>query len=101
MDASSTPIAVARAAAPGDAARLMKLATLASVAVALLLIVAKTAAWWLSDSVSILSTLVDSLLDAGASILTLFAVRHSVQPALPWRWPASDKRPSSPAPACC
>ncbi len=81
MDASSTSIAAARATAPGDAARLMKLATMASVAVALLLIVAKTAAWWLSDSVSILSTLVDSLLDAGASILTLFAVRHSVQPA--------------------
>src|SRR5512134_3530497 len=81
MDATGTNIAAAPVTAPGDAARLMRLATLASVAVALTLIVAKTAAWWLTDSVAILSTLVDSLLDAAASILTLFAVRHSVQPA--------------------
>ena len=81
MDATSTNIAVAPAATPADAARLMRLATLASVTVALVLIVAKTAAWWLTDSVALLSTLVDSLLDAAASILTLFAVRHAVQPA--------------------
>lgn len=81
MDATGTNIAAASVTAPGDAARLMKFATLASVTVALLLIVAKTAAWWLSDSVAILSTLVDSLLDAAASILTLVAVRHAVQPA--------------------
>lgn len=81
MDAASTNIAAASVTAPPDAARLMRLATIASVTVALLLIVAKTAAWWLSDSVAILSTLVDSLLDAAASILTLFAVHHSVQPA--------------------
>ena len=81
MDATGTNIAAASVMAPGDAARLMKLATIASVTVALILIVAKTAAWWLTDSVAILSTLVDSLLDAAASILTLFAVHHSVQPA--------------------
>jgi ferrous-iron efflux pump FieF len=81
MDATTTNIAAASVTAPGDAARLMRLATLASVTVALILIVAKTAAWWLSDSVAILSTLVDSLLDAAASILTLFAVHHAVQPA--------------------
>ena len=81
MDATSTNVAAAPVAAPGDAARLMRLATLASVTVALTLIVAKTAAWWLTDSVAILSTLVDSLLDAAASMLTLFAVRHAVQPA--------------------
>src|SRR6185436_10518939 len=81
MDATSTNIAAASVTAPSDAARLMRIATLASVTVALTLIAAKTAAWWLTDSVSLLSTLVDSLLDAAASILTLFAVRHSVQPA--------------------
>jgi len=81
MDTASTDIVAAAAAPPSDAARLMRLATLASVTVALVLIVAKTAAWWLTDSVAILSTLVDSLLDAAASILTLFAVHHSVQPA--------------------
>ncbi len=81
MDATATNIAAASVRAPGDAARLMRLATLTSVAVSLILIVAKTAAWWLTDSVAILSTLVDSLLDAAASILTLFAVHHAVQPA--------------------
>jgi ferrous-iron efflux pump FieF len=81
MDATSTNIAAAAVTAPRDAARLMRLATIASVTVALTLIVAKTAAWWLTDSVAILSTLVDSLLDAAASILTLFAVHHAVQPA--------------------
>jgi ferrous-iron efflux pump FieF len=82
MDATSTNIAAAAVTAPpGDAARLMKRATIASVTVALILIVAKTAAWWLTDSVAILSTLVDSLLDAAASILTLVAVHHAVQPA--------------------
>jgi ferrous-iron efflux pump FieF len=67
--------------APAEAGRLMRLATTASVSVAFVLIVAKTAAWWVTDSVALLSTLVDSLLDAAASLLTLFAVRHSVQPA--------------------
>src|SRR5512132_3162162 len=81
MDATSTNIAVASVTAPSDAARLLRLAALASVTVALILIVAKTAAWWLTDSVALLSTLVDSMLDAAASILTLFAVRHAVQPA--------------------
>jgi ferrous-iron efflux pump FieF len=81
MDAAATNITAGAATAPRDAARLMRLATIASVAVAVALIVAKTAAWWLTDSVALLSTLVDSLLDAAASLLTLFAVHHAVQPA--------------------
>jgi ferrous-iron efflux pump FieF len=64
-----------------EAARLMRRATLASVAVALILIVAKLAAFLVTDSVAILSTLVDSLLDALASLLNLVAVRHALQPA--------------------
>jgi ferrous-iron efflux pump FieF len=75
-----------RAAAPAgpadaEGARLMRHATMASVAVALILIVAKLVAFLITDSVAILSTLVDSLLDALASLLTLFAVRHALQPA--------------------
>jgi len=61
-------------------ARLLRLATYASVSVAVILIGAKFAAWVLTDSVSILSTLIDSLLDAGASMVTLFAVHHALQP---------------------
>ena len=63
------------------AARLMRNATYASVSVAITLIAAKTAAWIITDSVAILATLIDSLLDALASLVTLLAVRHSLQPA--------------------
>jgi ferrous-iron efflux pump FieF len=61
--------------------RLMKRATYAAVAVAALLIAAKIVAWLLTGSVSVLSSLLDSLLDIGASLLNLIAVRHAVTPA--------------------
>ncbi|MHA1536551.1 MAG: cation diffusion facilitator family transporter [Alphaproteobacteria bacterium] len=63
------------------AGRLMRNATYASVSVAMALIGAKVAAWIITDSVAILSTLIDSLLDALASVVTLLAVRHALQPA--------------------
>ena len=68
--------------APQDrAALLMKRATYASVAVATLLIGAKLVAWLMTGSVSVLSSLLDSLLDIAASIVNLIAVRHAVTPA--------------------
>jgi ferrous-iron efflux pump FieF len=63
-----------------DAGRLMKLATKASVAVALILIVVKMAAVLLTGSISILSSLIDSLMDVLASAINLFAVHHALQP---------------------
>ena len=66
---------------PEMAGRLMKLATYASVSVALVLIAVKFAAWLATDSVSMLSTLIDSLLDAGASLVNLIAIRQALQPA--------------------
>jgi ferrous-iron efflux pump FieF len=63
-----------------DAARLMRTATYASVAVAVILIAAKIVAWILTDSVSLLSTLIDSLLDLAASLVNLVAVRHALTP---------------------
>ena len=80
MNAASPEPRQARAA-PASAERLMKLATTASVAVAGTLIGAKFFAWFATDSVSILSTLIDSLLDAVASLLNLMAVRHALTPA--------------------
>jgi len=62
-------------------ARLMRLATYASATVAIILIVAKLAAWMMTDSITILATLIDSCLDAAASLITLFAVHHALQPA--------------------
>ena len=65
---------------PSDnTARLMKLATYASVSVALILVVAKFGAWLATDSISLLSTLVDSLLDAFASLINMVAVHHALQ----------------------
>lgn len=64
-----------------DNGRLMRLATYASVATASTLIVAKLAAWWITGSVALLSTLIDSCLDAAASLLNLLAVRHALEPA--------------------
>lgn len=70
---------------PTDAAtppgRLMRLAAAASMTVAITLIVAKTVVWLLSDSVAVLSTLLDSLLDAAASLVNLLAIRHALTPA--------------------
>ena len=59
----------------------MRLATYASISVALILIVAKTIAWGASGSVSLLATLIDSTLDAMASLINLVAVRHALSPA--------------------
>jgi len=64
-----------------DKARLMRMATYASTSVAISLIIIKLVAWFMTGSVSILATLMDSCLDALASILNLFAVHHALAPA--------------------
>ncbi|MBC7907481.1 MAG: cation diffusion facilitator family transporter [Rhodospirillaceae bacterium] len=64
-----------------DGARLMRQATYASVATASILIVVKLVAWGMTGSVALLSTLIDSTLDAAASIINLWAVRHALTPA--------------------
>src|SRR5947207_14242508 len=60
--------------------RLRRIATYASVAVAAVLIAVKFAAWLETGSVSLLSSLVDSLLDAVASLVNLVAARHAMTP---------------------
>ncbi len=60
---------------------LMRAAAIASVSVASILIVTKFAAWLMTDSVSLLSTLIDSFLDAAASVVNLIAVHQALQPA--------------------
>ena len=64
-----------------ETARLMRLATYASVSTAVSLIVLKLGAWVLTDSISLLSTLIDSILDAVASLVSLLAVRTALTPA--------------------
>ncbi len=64
-------------------ARLLRWATYASTATALVLIAGKLIAWWLSDSLSLLGSLMDSGLDLLASLVNLFAVRHALEPPDP------------------
>ncbi len=59
----------------------MRAATYASVAVAFGLILVKLVAWRLTGSVSMLSTMLDSLLDGAASLVNLLAVRQALVPA--------------------
>ncbi|MDF2782569.1 MAG: fieF [Geminicoccaceae bacterium] len=66
---------------PSDPKRLNHLAALASIAVALTLIAAKLGAWLITDSIVILTALVDSGIDLLASLVTLISVRQAAQPA--------------------
>lgn len=69
-----------RTVEPQRAERLLRRATYASVTTASILILAKAIAWGLTGSVSVLASLIDSLLDLGASTANLFAVRYALQP---------------------
>ncbi len=69
------------AAATSDNGRLMRLATYASTSVAVTLILVKFGAWLSTESVSLLATLIDSSLDALASLINLLAVHQALQPA--------------------
>lgn len=63
-----------------EPARLLRLATYASVSTAVLLLGVKLMAWLMTGSVSVLASLVDSLMDAVASMINLLAVRYSLMP---------------------
>lgn len=60
--------------------RLLKRATYASVATAIVLIIVKLVAYLYTSSVSVLASLVDSLMDIGASVINLFAIRYALSP---------------------
>jgi ferrous-iron efflux pump FieF len=62
-------------------ARLMRDATRAAVGVAFGLSLAKLVAWSFTGSIAVLASLIDSLMDAGASLITMVAVRLSLKPA--------------------
>jgi ferrous-iron efflux pump FieF len=61
--------------------RLMRQASLASMSVAIVLVVAKGAAWLITDSVGMLSSLIDSALDLVSSMITFLAIRQALIPA--------------------
>lgn len=61
--------------------RLMRLATYASVSMAVLLLIGKVAAWWISDSLAMLSSLTDSFFDVVTSVINMLALRYALKPA--------------------
>jgi ferrous-iron efflux pump FieF len=61
--------------------RLMRLTSYAAVAVALVLVSAKLYAWWVSESLAMLSSLTDSLFDVVVSTLNMLALRYALKPA--------------------
>lgn len=64
-----------------DHSALIQRAAMASIAVAVTLLIAKLLAWLVSDSTSVLSSLLDSLMDIAASVVNFFAVRYALMPA--------------------
>jgi len=62
-------------------ARLMRLATILAMIVAAALVLIKFATWQISGSLSMLSSLIDSVLDVGMSAMNFFAVRAALIPA--------------------
>ena len=60
--------------------RLRRLATYASVGVAFVLIVAKLAAYFFTDSVAVLSSLLDSTIDLIAAVVNVFGVASALKP---------------------
>ena len=78
--AQATPVSVDNRLGAAPAQLLRERATYASLAVAAVLIAVKFAAWIGTGSVALLSSLVDSLVDAAASLVTFFAVRQAAVP---------------------
>ena len=71
-------MSVERSAKP---AALMRRAAMFAVITATTLILTKGVIWWWSDSVALLGSLLDSILDALASLINLVAVRQATTPA--------------------
>lgn len=60
---------------------LVRSAALASIAVAITLLLAKIVAWTMSDSASVMSSMLDSMMDIAASVVNFFAIRYALMPA--------------------
>jgi ferrous-iron efflux pump FieF len=64
----------------GEPARLNRLVAIASISVALTLVVVKLITWLITGSIAILTSLVDSGIDLLASMITFISVRQAAQP---------------------
>jgi ferrous-iron efflux pump FieF len=78
---ATSNVGAATAGLPDHLARLMRLASYASVTVASVLLLAKLFAWWKTDSLAMLSSFTDSVFDVLISIVNMLAVRYALKPA--------------------
>lgn len=62
-------------------AKLVTLAAWVATSIAVFLLIIKMITWWLTGSVSLLASVVDSLIDLAASMVNLIVIRYSLQPA--------------------
>ncbi|WP_117236245.1 CDF family cation-efflux transporter FieF [Vibrio maerlii] len=62
-------------------ARLVTIAAWTATITATVLLISKLGAWWVTGSVSLLASVIDSTLDIAASLVNLIVVRYSLQPA--------------------
>lgn len=62
-------------------ARLVNMAAWLATIVATTLMLVKLATWWVTGSVSLLASLIDSMLDIAASVTNLLVIRYALQPA--------------------
>ncbi|CDK99562.1 zinc transporter [Magnetospirillum gryphiswaldense MSR-1 v2] len=69
------------ALAPEEVARLKKAATAASLATATVMIGLKVGAWAITDSISVLTSMMDSILDFSVGLMNFVAVRKALSPA--------------------
>ncbi|OBT16427.1 divalent metal cation transporter FieF [Vibrio sp. UCD-FRSSP16_10] len=61
--------------------KLVTIAAWSATLVATLLLIVKIAIWWITGSVSLLASVVDSLLDIAASTINLVVLKYALQPA--------------------
>ena len=66
---------------PADHGPLLRTASYASLAVACVLLAAKLYAWWQTDSLAMLSSFTDSVLDVVMSVANMVALRYALKPA--------------------
>ncbi|SJL84755.1 CDF family cation-efflux transporter FieF [Vibrio palustris] len=64
-----------------DYARLVTAAAWLATFVASVLLIIKVIAWWMTGSVSLLASLIDSMIDIAASVVNLIVLKYALQPA--------------------
>src|ERR1035438_4181756 len=61
--------------------QLRRCSSYASLSVAVLLVIAKASAWFVTDSLSLLASLVDAVVDVTAALVTVLGVHYAARPA--------------------